>query len=149
MEVLTSIIQFSGKIQLRRKVIYIIKIILDGGGKLPDKTSPLIKAIDAQWGSTENFIKIFSDFFLGIQGAGWANLAKCSKTGQLVLRETKDQDPIINICKDYVPILNADVWEHAWYPSYKNEKKKYITEIWKVINWKDLETRFGEGKAKH
>jgi Fe-Mn family superoxide dismutase len=116
-------------------------IILDGGGKIPDSESPLVKHITKQWGSVEKFIQSFSDQFMKIQGSGWANLVLCTETNTLEYVETKDQDPVYMYPKK-IPILVIDAWEHAWYPKYLNEKKRYITEIWKIINWKDLEQRY-------
>lgn len=82
-----------------------------------------------------------------IQGSGWANLALDTETNSLEYIETKDQDPVVMFPKK-VPILVIDAWEHAWYPKYLNEKKRYITEIWKIINWNDLNSRF-ESAVKH
>lgn len=79
-----------------------------------------------------------------IQGSGWANLIYDTEIKQLEYLETKDQDPVQMIAKK-VPILVVDAWEHAWYPKYLNLKKSYITDIWKIINWKNLEQRFNSG----
>lgn len=100
-----------------------------------------MKQITKQWGSADNFINNFNEKFLKIQGSGWANLVYCTESKQLEYMETKDQDPVQMVAKK-VPILVIDAWEHAWYPKYFNEKKKYITDIWTIINWKDLESRY-------
>lgn len=122
-------------------------LILDGGGQLPDANSGLMKQITKQYGSAENFMSSFADKFMKIQGSGWANIVLCTETNQLEYVETKDQDPVYMFPKK-VPILVIDAWEHAWYPKYLNEKKRYITEIWKIINWKDVEQRYNSS-AKH
>ena len=76
-----------------------------------------------------------------IQGSGWGNLAYNKTTKCLEYLETKDQDPVA-LKTNYVAILCVDGWEHAWYLKYLNAKKTYYTEIWKILNWEDLEKRY-------
>jgi superoxide dismutase, Fe-Mn family len=106
-----------------------------------------MKQLLSQWGSVENFQNDFTDLLMKIQGSGYANLVYCKLTHSLQLLETKDQDPVAMI-PGKVAILGIDAWEHSWYLKYKNEKKKYATEIWKIINWNDLEKRHNEA-VKH
>ena len=40
-----------------------------------------------------------------------------------------------------MPILNIDIWEHAYYLDYKNARPQYLNNIWKIINWKVAEER--------
>lgn len=55
-----------------------------------------------------------------------------------------NQDPIC-LYPNLVPILTVDIWEHAFYITYKNRKPDYMKEIWKVINWRNLEERYNNG----
>ena len=55
-----------------------------------------------------------------------------------------NQDPIC-LSPSLVPILTVDIWEHAFYLTYKNVKMNYMKEIWKIINWKNLEERYNNG----
>jgi len=52
----------------------------------------------------------------------------------------KDQNPNLH------PLLNIDIWEHAFYIDYKNAKVDFMKEIWKVVNWKKVEERLKEAK---
>lgn len=42
------------------------------------------------------------------------------------------------------PLLGIDVWEHAYYLQYKSVRADYVKEIWKIINWKNVEERYGK-----
>lgn len=118
---------------------------IDGGGQLPDKDSVLMQQIIDKWGSFDKFRESFTGNLLSIQGSGWGNLALCKNTGKVIYMETKDQDPVY-LQANKVPLMCIDAWEHAWYPKYFNEKKKYFENIWKIINWKDVERRFNSAR---
>lgn len=114
--------------------------IKNGGGQIPENSN-LLKQINLQWGSFEKFKEDFINQIMKIQGSGWGNLVYNKTTKCLEYLETKDQDPVA-LRPNLVAILCMDAWEHAWYVKYFNVKKTYYTEIWKIINWKDLEERF-------
>lgn len=40
-----------------------------------------------------------------------------------------------------VPIVNIDIWEHAYYLDYKNSRPQYLEQMWKIVNWKKAEER--------
>ncbi len=46
-----------------------------------------------------------------------------------------------------VPVLGVDVWEHAYYKQYNNLRPVYLQNIWKIINWKDVDERLRSAKA--
>ena len=112
------------------------------GGDLPAKNSELSKSIIQAWGSYENMMKEFNTKAAEVQGSGWCWLAYCQKTKQLCIRETKDQ--FIISAEGPVPLLTVDVWEHAYYLQYKNQRPDYLKKIWEIINWKVVEKRFNE-----
>ncbi|RDW90035.1 superoxide dismutase [Aspergillus mulundensis] len=102
----------------------------------------LKRAIEAQFGSVEGFIKAFNATLLGIQGSGWGWLVKSNTPeGKLEIVTTKDQDPVSGL----VPIFGVDMWEHAYYLQYLNNKAGYVEGIWRVVNWGVAEERFRNG----
>ena len=75
-------------------------------------------------------------------GSGWAWLGV--KDGQLAICSTPNQDnPLMDIaeCKCQ-PIFGIDVWEHAYYLHYQNRRADYLTAIWNLVNWEELNNRF-------
>ena len=101
----------------------------------------MIKEIEKTWGNTDNFMNHFIEEAKEIQGSGWTWLVKDLKTKSIRIERTKDQDsPILE--EHLIPVLTIDLWEHAWYPTHKKEKPKYLSEIWKVVNWKHCDDRF-------
>ncbi|BCR86651.1 superoxide dismutase [Aspergillus chevalieri] len=106
------------------------------------ESAPGIKAaIERKWGSYEAFQKLFSATLLGIQGSGWGWLVANKPKGELEIVTTKDQDPVTGD----TPLFGIDMWEHAYYLQYLNNKASYVEGIWKIINWSTAEDRYQNG----
>lgn len=101
------------------------------------------QAIDEDFGSFEAFQKEMNTALAGIQGSGWAWLAKDKQSGTLSLVTRPNQDPVKGPLQ---PLMGIDAWEHAYYLQYENRKAEYFDAIWNVINWKTVAARF-EKKA--
>lgn len=109
----------------------------------------LAAVIIKDFGSFENFKTQFTDAAEKQFGSGWAWLV-LDKTGKLQVTSTPNQDnPLMP--KQTVPgtpLLNLDVWEHAYYLDYQYKRKRYIENFFKVINWKKVSERYEEAIAK-
>ncbi|RPA95533.1 manganese and iron superoxide dismutase [Choiromyces venosus 120613-1] len=105
----------------------------------PESAPKLMEAITAKYGSYGGFKNEFKGVLLGLQGSGWGWLVKNKKTEQLDIVITKDQDPVVG---DLAPIFGVDMWEHAYYLQYFNDKASYVNGIWNIINWDTAEGRF-------
>ena len=100
---------------------------------------PLSKLIVSQFGGLEAFKKEFAKLLLGIKGSGWGWLVLENGTKEkLRIVQTKDQDIVAERLR---PLFGVDMWEHAYYLQYLNEKVKYVESIWNIINWEKAEDR--------
>lgn len=95
--------------------------------------------IGKQFGSFDAFKKQFGEAATKVFGSGWEWLVL--DKGKLALISTPNQDSPLTQGK--IPILGLDVWEHAYYLDYKNKRADYIEAWWHVVNWEDVEKRFG------
>lgn len=117
-------------------------IMSPSGGGQP--SGMLLQQINQSFGSFEKFKKHFTEAANNVEGGGWAILVWSPRSRRLeILQAEKHQ----NLSQwDVVPILVLDVWEHAYYLQYKNERKKYIDNWWKIVNWKEAERRYNEAQ---
>ena len=109
----------------------------DGGGE-PD--GEVGAAIDDYFGSFESFKKQFSDNATSIQGSGWSMLVWDTLGKRLNLAQLFDQQG--NLPAGQLPILQLDMWEHAFYLQYKNVKADYVKAWWNVVDWANVQARF-------
>lgn len=107
-----------------------------GGG---EPKGELADAINSSFGSYANFTAHFKAAGAAVEGSGWVLLTKNTVTKQLdILTAEKHQD-----LSQWVntPLLACDVWEHAYYLKYQNNRAAYIESFMKVINWDDVTKR--------
>jgi superoxide dismutase, Fe-Mn family len=114
----------------------------DGGGKPGGK---LAEAINASFGSFDKFKRHFSEAAKNVEAVGWAILVWAPRSHRLeILTAEKHQ----NLTQwDNIPLLVLDVWEHAYYLQYKNERAKYVDNWWNIVNWKEVERRFNQARV--
>jgi superoxide dismutase, Fe-Mn family len=115
-----------------------------GGGGAP--TGILADSIIKEFGSFQNLVDQFSAKTVAIQGSGWGWLGYNKAKNRLEISTCDNQDPLST--KGLVPLLGLDVWEHAYYLQYKNVRPDYVKNIWKIINWKNIEERFLKASSK-
>lgn len=101
----------------------------------PTYTDPrgvLANAIQAHFGSIEKFQEEFQKCAIANFGSGWTWLIK-KPDGKLAIQNTDDaKDPLIT---GDIALLTCDVWEHAYYIDYRNERAKYLSAFWEIVNW--------------
>jgi Fe-Mn family superoxide dismutase len=104
----------------------------------------LAAAIDEFFGSFDAFKAHFSAASLGIQGSGWGILSWDPVGARLIIQQLFDQQA--NTAQGTVPILQLDMWEHAFYLDYQNVKADYVTAFWNIVNWDNVAHRFAAAR---
>lgn len=102
-------------------------------------TGRLLAAIDAKWGSLENFKKEFVTSGTSIFGSGWVWLASDADGKLSIIKSANAETPLTQSLK---PLLCFDVWEHAYYLDYQNRRADQLNDLWKIVDWKIVETRY-------
>jgi Fe-Mn family superoxide dismutase len=101
-------------------------------GSSGSPTGELGRAIDASFGSFDSFAGQFKSTAAAKFGSGWTWLIRAAD-GRLAIRNSDDaENPL---CWNETPLLTCDVWEHAYYVDYRNERAKYIEAFWRLADW--------------
>ena len=114
----------------------------DGGGQ-PD--GEVAAAIVEFFGSFDKFQAHFNANANAIQGSGWSILAWDTLGQRLNIMQLFDQQG--NIPVGQIPVLQLDMWEHAFYLQYENVKADYVKAWWNVVNWQDVSARLDRARA--
>lgn len=101
-----------------------------GGGKLESES--IRNALMRDFGSFEKFKEMFNAAAAGVFGSGWAWLITDDK-GVLKIETTSNADNPLR--KGEIALLTCDVWEHSYYIDYRNERAKFLENIWSILNW--------------
>jgi Fe-Mn family superoxide dismutase len=112
----------------------------DGGGA-PE--GDLGAAIDEAFGSFDAFKDEFNNAGITRFGSGWAWLV-WDGSGLAVVSTANQDSPVSN---GQVPLLGADVWEHAYYLKYQNRRPDYLDAFWNVVNWDYVASRLAEARG--
>ena len=107
-----------------------------GGGEPIGKLSEMIKR---QYGSFERFKKEFTQGAVSVEGSGWMSIIYCGQTGRILPMQIEKHNT--NIIPGHKFILVLDVFEHAYYIDYKNDRTKYVAAFWDNVNWAEAEKR--------
>jgi superoxide dismutase, Fe-Mn family len=105
-------------------------------------TGTLSDAIDKEFGSFERFKREFTQAATSVEGSGWAALAYCKQTGRLLIMQIEKHN--VNVYPAFKIIMILDVFEHAYYIDYKNERAKFVEAFWNIVNWDQVGKRLEE-----
>jgi len=121
------------------------EVMSPNGGGTP--SGALAEAIDAAYGTFDDFKTAFSNAAATRFGSGWAWLC-VHKGGKVEVCSSANQDnPLMpGIGCGGTPILGLDVWEHAYYLNYQNRRPDYISAFFNVINWEKVGELYGQNK---
>lgn len=95
--------------------------------------------IDEQFGSLEEFQRIFDDAGAALFGSGWVWLT-CDNSGKLFI--ISKQNAGTPLTDGLIPLMVFDVWEHAYYLDYQNRRAEYLHRLWDIIDWSVIESRY-------
>ncbi|MCL2476063.1 superoxide dismutase [Candidatus Bathycorpusculum sp.] len=102
-----------------------------GGGGEPH--GAIGELINKEFGSFNTFKKLFSAAAASTEGSGWATLAMQPCLERPIIVQIEKHN--INLIPNFQILLAIDVWEHAYYLDYKNERPKFIEAFWNIVNW--------------
>jgi len=104
----------------------------------------LASVIEKEFGSFERFKKEFTQAAVSVEGSGWAALTLCEQTGRLMIMQIEKHNT--NVYPTFNILLIIDVFEHAYYVDYKNDRAKFVEAFWNIVNWDEANKRFEELK---
>lgn len=115
------------------------------GGGLP--VGELAAAINAKFGSFDEFKAAFKAASIGRFGSGWGWLVALAD-GSVAISSTPNQDnPIMDVAEvKGTPIIGLDVWEHAYYLKFQNKRPDYIESFWNIVDWDAVQKRYSNAK---
>ena len=114
------------------------KMMSPQGGGAPN--GELATAIDRGFGDFKHFQKTFCEIALAHSGSGWAWLVQ-KLDAKLHIYSTPNQDNPFMQTGD-MPLLGLDLWEHAYYLKYKNNRADYIKNWWNIVSWRTVDQRY-------
>ncbi len=110
-----------------------------GGGGQPG--GAIADLINNNFGSFDMFKKVFSAAAASTEGSGWAALAMHPCIARPFIVQIEKHN--VNLFPNFQIIMALDVWEHAYYVDYKNERPKFIEAFWNVVNWDRVNKNLG------
>jgi Fe-Mn family superoxide dismutase len=100
----------------------------------------LAEAIEKEFKSFEKLKQEFIQTAMSIEGSGWAALVYCQKYDKLLLMQIEKHNT--NIYPEFKILMILDMFEHAYYIDYRNEKAKFVDGFWNIVNWEEANRRF-------
>jgi len=116
--------------------LYFTQFAPNAGGA---PTGKLLAAIGAKWGSFEAFQQEFLTACTTLFGSGWAWLAAKADGELVITKEPNGSNPVVHGLR---PLMGIDVWEHAYYLSYQNRRADHIKDVWGIIDWSVVASRY-------
>lgn len=99
-------------------------------------------ALDKEFGSFERFKKEFTQAAVSVEGSGWAALTLCKQTNRPIIMQIEKHNT--NVYPMFRILMVLDVFEHAYYIDYKNERAKFVDAFWNIVNWDGVNKRLEE-----
>ncbi len=104
----------------------------------------LAESLDMEFGSFDRFKKEFTQAAAGVEGSGWAALTIDKQTKRPLIMQIEKHNT--NVYPGFHILMVLDVFEHAYYIDYKNDRARYIEAFWNIVNWDKPNERLQEFK---
>lgn len=127
---------FNGSGHILHSIYWTIMTYTDKGGSPGNLTSSMI---NLYFGSYDYFKEQFTQAATKVLGSGWCILGYNPFFRHLEIMQVENHENMTQW--GIMPILVCDVWEHAYYPEYKNKRDEYVKSWWRVVNWEEVENR--------
>ncbi|RMA81417.1 superoxide dismutase [Umboniibacter marinipuniceus] len=127
---------FNNAAQIWNHTFYWNSMSPNGGG---EPTGALADAINAKWGSFEDFKAAFNDMAVNNFGSSWTWLVKNTDGSLEIVNTSNAATPITGDAK---PLFTVDLWEHAYYIDFRNVRPNYLAAFWSLINWEFANANF-------
>jgi Fe-Mn family superoxide dismutase len=99
-------------------------------------------ALAKEFGSFDRFKKEFTQTAVSVEGSGWAALSWCRQTSRPIIMQIEKHNT--NVYPTFRILMILDVFEHAYYIDYKNDRAKFVEAFWNIINWNEIGKRLQE-----
>ncbi|BEU03079.1 superoxide dismutase [Agarivorans sp. OAG1] len=103
-------------------------------------TGALAAAIEASFGSFEEFKAKFTDSAINNFGSSWTWLVKNADGSLAIVNTSNAATPLTD--EGVTPLLTCDLWEHAYYIDYRNVRPDYLNAFWALVNWEFASANF-------
>ena len=121
---------FNNAAQIWNHTFYWNSLSPNGGG---EPTGAIADAINAAFGSFEEFQAKFNDMAVNNFGSSWTWLVKKADGSLDIVNTSNAATPITE--EGLTPLLTVDLWEHAYYIDYRNVRPEYLKGFWALVNW--------------
>jgi len=128
---------FNNAAQIWNHTFYWNSLSPNGGGQ-PSGT--LADAINAKWGSFDEFKAAFNDKAVNNFGSSWTWLVKTADGSLDIVNTSNAGTPITDA--SLTPLITVDLWEHAYYIDYRNVRPNYLGGFWSLVNWEFATANF-------
>jgi Fe-Mn family superoxide dismutase len=107
--------------------------------KKTEPTGELLKEIEKSFGSYDKLKVLISQIAKSVDGNGWGILAYQPYSKKLCVLQCENHEKLTQW--GCVPILVIDVWEHAYYLKWKNNRGGFVDNLFSIINWDNARAR--------
>lgn len=121
---------FNNAAQIWNHTFYWNSLSPNGGG---EPSGALADAINAKFGSFDEFKAAFNDKAVNNFGSSWTWLVKTADGGLDIVNTSNAATPLTE--DGVTPLMTVDLWEHAYYIDYRNLRPKYMEAFWALVNW--------------